>query len=132
MAKAKASANEWDDLGIGDQVKHAKWGVGTILFRAGLGDLAKATVVFPEEGQKKLMLRYAKLNKVGSSTKSQIEAIAQGTFEPEPLEKPKEEVVVAVADAPGEEPGNPEVGAFDGDEEHQFDAKTKKAVDPDA
>ena len=49
---------------IGDQVKHPKWGIGTILYKSGSGDRTKAIVVFPEEGQKKLLLKYAKLKKI--------------------------------------------------------------------
>lgn len=76
MAKKKEeSATEWDQIEIGDQVKHAKWGVGTVLFRSGNGDSAKAIVVFPEEGQKKLMLKYAGLIKVGSTSLKSVERL---------------------------------------------------------
>ncbi len=76
MAKSKSSSGkEWGDVGIGDQVKHAKWGTGTVLFTSGVGDQAKAIIVFPEEGQKKVMLKYAGLKKVGSATKSELDAI---------------------------------------------------------
>lgn len=77
MAKIKDEPlKEWEDIGIGDQVKHVKWGVGTVLFRSGSGDAAKAIVVFPEEGQKKLMLKFAKLKKVGSAPKSESKSRA--------------------------------------------------------
>jgi len=49
---------------VGDQVKHPKWGVGTILFKNGTGEHAKVVVVFPEEGQKKLLVKKAHLRKV--------------------------------------------------------------------
>jgi len=49
---------------VGDQVKHPKWGVGTILFKSGTGEHAKVVVVFPEEGQKKLLVKKAHLKKV--------------------------------------------------------------------
>jgi DNA helicase-2/ATP-dependent DNA helicase PcrA len=49
---------------VGDQVKHPKWGVGTILFKSGTRDHAKVVVVFPEEGQKKLLVKKARLKKV--------------------------------------------------------------------
>jgi DNA helicase-2/ATP-dependent DNA helicase PcrA len=49
---------------VGDQVKHPKWGVGTILFKSGSGGNAKVVVVFPEEGQKKLLVKKARLKKV--------------------------------------------------------------------
>lgn len=64
---------EWDQIEIGDQVRHLKWGVGTVLFRSGMGNSAKAIVVFPEEGQKKLMLRFAKLKKVGTTSLKSVE-----------------------------------------------------------
>jgi hypothetical protein len=64
---------EWDQIEIGDQVRHPKWGVGTVLFRSGMGNNAKAIVVFPEEGQKKLMLRFAKLKKVGTTSLKSVE-----------------------------------------------------------
>ena len=53
-----------DEIEIGDQVKHPKFGMGTVLYKSGTGDRAKAIVVFPEEGQKKLLLKYAKLKKI--------------------------------------------------------------------
>ncbi|KPL11242.1 hypothetical protein AMJ85_04115 [candidate division BRC1 bacterium SM23_51] len=53
-----------DEFEIGDQVKHPKWGVGTILFKSGSGENAKVVVVFPDEGQKKLLVRKARLKKV--------------------------------------------------------------------
>ncbi len=52
------------ELEVGDQVKHPKWGVGSVLFKSGSGDLAKVVVVFPEEGQKKLLVKKARLKKV--------------------------------------------------------------------
>ncbi|MCL5271546.1 MAG: hypothetical protein M1457_13565 [bacterium] len=67
--------DDWDQIDIGDQVKHGKWGVGTVLFRSGSGANAKAIVVFPEEGQKKLMLKYAKLKKVGSTSLKSVEKL---------------------------------------------------------
>jgi DNA helicase-2/ATP-dependent DNA helicase PcrA len=53
-----------DEFEVGDQVKHPKWGVGTILFKSGSGENAKVVVVFPEEGQKKLLVKKARLKKV--------------------------------------------------------------------
>ena len=79
---------------IGDQVKHAKWGVGTVLFRSGTGDNAKAIVVFPDEGQKKLMLKYAKLKKVGTTSLKSVERMRQEAPEPpRPKAKPVARVV---------------------------------------
>jgi len=58
------SEEEMEEFEVGDQVKHPKWGVGTILFKSGTGANAKVVVVFPEEGQKKLLVKKARLKKV--------------------------------------------------------------------
>jgi hypothetical protein len=70
-----AEETPFEEISIGDQVKHPQWGIGTVLFRSGTGDHSKAVVVFPEEGQKKLMLKYAKVKKVGSAPKSEMAKI---------------------------------------------------------
>jgi DNA helicase-2/ATP-dependent DNA helicase PcrA len=49
---------------VGDQVKHPKWGVGTVMFKSGTGENTKVVVVFQEEGQKKLLAKKARLKKV--------------------------------------------------------------------
>jgi hypothetical protein len=123
---------EWDQIEIGDQVKHLKWGVGTVLFRSGTGTNAKAIVVFPEEGQKKLMLRFAKLKKVGTTTLKSVEKLKAETQPPKPVvhhaHKPPaeveegEEVALPLGDEEpelliGEEEG--EVAGFDDDEEEK-------------
>jgi hypothetical protein len=88
MAKNKEEASaEWDQIEIGDQVRHPKWGVGTVLFRSGMGNNAKAIVVFPEEGQKKLMLRYAKLKNVGTTSLKSVEKLKQ-EIQPPPKRAP--------------------------------------------
>jgi len=77
MARIKQIKREPDDeIEIGDQVKHPKFGTGTVLYRSGSGDRAKATVVFAEEGQKKLLLKYAKLKKIKEATAEEIKAEA--------------------------------------------------------
>ena len=70
-----------EEIEIGDQVLHSKFGTGTVLYKTGSGDRAKAIVVFAEEGQKKLLLKYAKLKKV------------RETKQPE---EPSEEEIMAV------------------------------------
>ena len=80
--KVEEAPQEWEAIEIGDQVKHAKWGVGTVLFRSGTGNSAKAIVVFPEEGQKKLMLKYAKVKKVGSTSMKSVEKLKATTAPP--------------------------------------------------
>jgi len=58
------SEEEVGEFEVGDQVKHPKWGVGSVLFKSGSGDNAKVVVVFSEEGQKKLLVKKAHLKKV--------------------------------------------------------------------
>lgn len=75
MTRSKAEPKtEWNGINVGDQVKHPRWGVGTVMLRSGSGEDSKAVVVFPEEGQKKLLLRYAKLKKVGAAPKTETAA----------------------------------------------------------
>ena len=56
-----------DSLGlrIGDDVRHAKWGEGVILDIEGQGDKTEAVVRFPDIGEKRLLLAWAPLEKVG-------------------------------------------------------------------
>jgi len=49
---------------LGTQVRHPKYGVGTVLDCEGDGEDTKLTVSFPGYGQKKLVERYAPLEKV--------------------------------------------------------------------
>jgi DNA helicase-2/ATP-dependent DNA helicase PcrA len=51
-------------LKSGQRVKHAKYGEGTVLVREGEGDDAKLTVMFLRHGLKKLMERFANLQKI--------------------------------------------------------------------
>ncbi len=55
-----------DQLGlrVGDDVRHQKWGEGVVLAIQGQGDKAEATVRFPGEGEKVLLLSWAPLEKV--------------------------------------------------------------------
>ena len=48
----------------GEQVEHPKWGVGTIIYKQGAGENQKLLILFPEEGQKKILASLAKLKKV--------------------------------------------------------------------
>jgi DNA helicase-2/ATP-dependent DNA helicase PcrA len=48
----------------GQRVRHTKYGEGTILFREGEGDEAKLTVMFNRHGMKKLMEKFANLQKI--------------------------------------------------------------------
>ncbi|MBN1899755.1 hypothetical protein JW926_00350 [Candidatus Sumerlaeota bacterium] len=91
MARIKQIKKEpsEDDIEIGDQVKHSKFGTGTVLYKSGSGERAKAIVVFPEEGQKKLLLRYAKMKKI-KEAKSAEEL---------PGELPEEQIIQALDDS---------------------------------
>jgi DNA helicase-2/ATP-dependent DNA helicase PcrA len=51
------------DLVPGSYVKHAKYGRGLVLRREGVGESLKLTVTFPGYGQKKLVQKYAGLEK---------------------------------------------------------------------
>ncbi|MFJ7194218.1 MULTISPECIES: DNA helicase PcrA [unclassified Streptomyces] len=51
-------------LAVGDRVTHDQFGLGTVTAVEGLGDQAKATVDFGDERPKKLLLRYAPVEKL--------------------------------------------------------------------
>jgi len=48
----------------GDSVRHAKWGLGTVLDVRGMGDSAELRIEFPELGTKTLLAKYAPLEKL--------------------------------------------------------------------
>ena len=52
------------NLKKGQRVRHGKYGDGTIVMREGEGDEAKLTVLFPQHGLKKLMEKFANLQKI--------------------------------------------------------------------
>lgn len=58
------SATSAGNLSIGDKVIHARFGAGTITMFEGSGDSTKATVEFINAGTKKLLLKFANLQKV--------------------------------------------------------------------
>jgi len=61
VSGARPSANSpWP---IGSKVRHAKFGVGTILGAEGEGEDTKLTISFPGYGRKKFMAQYAALEK---------------------------------------------------------------------
>jgi DNA helicase-2/ATP-dependent DNA helicase PcrA len=62
-----------EEFEIGDQVQHPKWGEGTILYKSGSGDRAKVIVIFSEEGQKKLLVKHARLKKIRETQEEQQE-----------------------------------------------------------
>ena len=55
-----------DAIGLrkGQRVRHAKYGEGAVLFREGEGENAKVTVMFNQFGMKKLVERFANLQKI--------------------------------------------------------------------
>jgi DNA helicase-2/ATP-dependent DNA helicase PcrA len=48
----------------GQRVRHSKYGEGTVLLREGDGDEVKLTVLFQQHGKKKLMERFANLQRI--------------------------------------------------------------------
>ncbi|MEZ5117274.1 MAG: DNA helicase PcrA [Candidatus Nanopelagicales bacterium] len=51
-------------LSPGERVTHQKFGLGTVVSTSGVGDKAEATVDFGSEGVKRLLLRYAPVEKL--------------------------------------------------------------------
>jgi DNA helicase-2/ATP-dependent DNA helicase PcrA len=60
---APSSAGGSGDFVPGSYVRHAKYGRGLVLRREGAGDSSKLTITFPGFGQKKLIQKYAGLEK---------------------------------------------------------------------
>jgi len=60
LPQASGAAN----LKKGQRVRHSKYGEGTILMREGEGEDAKLTVLFSRHGMKKLMEKFANLQKI--------------------------------------------------------------------
>jgi DNA helicase-2/ATP-dependent DNA helicase PcrA len=58
-----SSSSAGGDFAPGSHVRHPKYGRGLVLRREGTGDAAKLTVSFPGFGQKKLIEKYAGLEK---------------------------------------------------------------------
>ena len=51
-------------LEAGDRVTHSKFGLGTVVSTSGTGDKADATIDFGSAGTKRLLLRYAPVEKL--------------------------------------------------------------------
>lgn len=62
-AAPAADAQATSDFVPGSYVRHSKYGRGLVLRREGIGDSIKLTVSFPGHGQKKLVQKYANLEK---------------------------------------------------------------------
>ena len=56
---------EIPQIGAGDTVLHDRWGEGVVLTVSGAGTDVEATVRFEDVGEKRLLLAYAPLRKVG-------------------------------------------------------------------
>jgi DNA helicase-2/ATP-dependent DNA helicase PcrA len=52
------------DFKPGDKVKHNKWGTGTVVSVKGTGDDMELNIAFPEMGVKRLLARFAPVEKV--------------------------------------------------------------------
>ncbi len=62
-SSSSSSSSGGGDFAPGTHVRHPKYGRGLVLRREGVGDAAKLTVSFPGFGQKKLIEKYAGLEK---------------------------------------------------------------------
>ncbi|MEO6655573.1 MAG: 3'-5' exonuclease, partial [Pyrinomonadaceae bacterium] len=62
-SKTQNPKSQIDELVAGSHVRHDKYGRGLVLRREGAGDNVKLTVSFPGFGQKKLIEKYANLQK---------------------------------------------------------------------
>ena len=51
-------------LNVGDRVTHEKFGLGKVIETGGVGDKADATIDFGSAGVKRLLLRYAPVEKL--------------------------------------------------------------------
>ncbi|NQU42886.1 hypothetical protein HQ520_06340 [bacterium] len=88
MAVDTSGTNTFTDLQVGDRVKHSKFGEGQIMQRSGFGDETKLVVTFAEEGEKRLLAKYAGLKRIQPI---ETEKKAKAKAQPEPKEKEKEE-----------------------------------------
>ncbi|CAB4671760.1 unannotated protein [freshwater metagenome] len=52
------------DLAVGERVSHDTFGLGTVTALSGEGDRAEATINFGQYGEKRLLLRYAPVEKL--------------------------------------------------------------------
>jgi ATP-dependent DNA helicase UvrD/PcrA len=66
-APRPAGVSKREPVGIsaGDTVIHERWGEGVVTTVSGLGDDAEATISFSDVGEKRVLLAYAPLTKVG-------------------------------------------------------------------
>ena len=62
---AGVSKREPVGISAGDTVVHERWGEGVVTTVSGMGDDAEATISFSDVGEKRVLLAYAPLTKVG-------------------------------------------------------------------
>ena len=62
MTSSSQNANL--NLEIGDRVLHQTFGMGTVIALTGAGDKAEATINFGTYGDRRLLLRYAPVEKI--------------------------------------------------------------------
>ena len=63
-AERKAGTREVPSLASGDRVTHDSFGLGTVVVVEGAGDKAVASIDFGSQGVKRLLLRYAPVEKL--------------------------------------------------------------------
>jgi len=63
-ARSKRAIREVVSLSPGDRVSHDSFGLGTVVAVDGQGDKAQASVDFGSQGVKRLLLRYAPVEKL--------------------------------------------------------------------
>ncbi len=120
-----------DEIEIGDIVKHPKWGEGTVLSKSGRGENAKVTVVFSEAGQKKLLVKYAKLKKLGMQPTEELKPAPEPPveeFPPAEEEVPAEEMEESGLLEPEEEFGFEEEPAFAEEEEEETETDEENEI----
>ena len=63
-ARAKGQQREVPSLAPGDRVSHDSFGLGSVVSVEGAGDRAVASIDFGSDGVKRLLLRYAPVEKL--------------------------------------------------------------------
>jgi len=63
-SKATGKISNTMKLEIGERVSHDTFGLGTVVLVSGDGDRAEATIDFGSFGEKRLLLRYAPVEKL--------------------------------------------------------------------
>jgi DNA helicase-2/ATP-dependent DNA helicase PcrA len=64
LPKATGKQSLTLQLAIGDRVSHDTFGLGTVIAVSGSGDKSEATINFGSYGDKRLLLRYAPVDKL--------------------------------------------------------------------